>query len=107
MKIPSFIRKSIPIIFILVLAATALAEPGKGEGDISDEKWKNWIGKKVDVDYEACDYRGCLLVRNARLKEVTDKAIIVIIRGSKFYIPKYMIKRVALSKEQGLNLKSD
>ena len=107
MKIPSFIRKSIPIILILLLAATALAESGKGEGDISDEKWKNWIGKKVDVDYVACDHKGCLLVRSARLEEVTDKAIVVILRGSKFYIPKYMIKRMALSKEQGQKLKSD
>ena len=50
----------------------------------------------------ADDYKGCLLVRNARLNEVTDKAIVVIIRGSNFYIPKYMIKRVALSMESGI-----
>jgi hypothetical protein len=94
-------------MLILLLAATALAESGKEKGGISDEKLGNWIGKKVDVDYVACDHKGCLLVRNARLEEVTDKAIVVIIRGSKFYIPKYMIKRVALSKEQGQNLNSD
>jgi hypothetical protein len=107
MKIPYFIRKATPIILIILLATTALAESGREKADISDEKWKSWIGKKVDVDYMACDHKGCLLVRNARLNDVTDKAIVVIIRGSKFYIPKHMIKRVALSKEQGQKLKSD
>jgi hypothetical protein len=106
-KIPSFIRKSIPIILILLLAGTAFAESGKGKADISVEEWKSWIGKKVDVDYTACDQRGCVLVRSADLKEVTDKAIVVIIRGSRFYIPKHMITRVALSKAQDENLKSD
>lgn len=65
------------------------------------------LGKQVDVDYQACTQTGCVLVRNAELKEVNDKAIIVILRGSPFLIPKYMIKRVALSKVQGQNLKSD
>ena len=107
MKIPSFIKKSIPIVLILLLAGTAFAESGKGKADISVEKWKSWIGKKVDVDYTACDQKGCVLVRNAELKEVNDKAIVVIIRGSRFYIPKHMIRRVALSKAQGQRLKSD
>ena len=107
MKIPSFIRKSIPVIFILLLAPTALAESVKGEGNIGDERWKSWIGKKVDVDYTACDQQGCVPVRNAELKEVTEKAIVVIIRGSRFYIPKHMITRVALSRSQGQKLKSD
>ena len=65
------------------------------------------LGRKVDVDYEACTQTGCVLVRNAELKEVNDKAIIVILRGSPFLIPKYMIKRVALSSEQGQRSKSD
>jgi hypothetical protein len=107
MKTTSFIKKLVPIILILVLAGTGLAESGKKQGDISDEKLKNWIGKKVDVDYVACDSTGCLLVRSARLKEVTDKAIVVIMRGSKFYIPKHMITRVALSKAQDEKVKSD
>ena len=96
-----------PVILILLLAATALAESGKGKENILDEKWKSWIGKKVDVDYTACDQTGCVLVRNAELKEVTDKAIVVIVRGSRFYIPRHMIKRVALSGSQGQKLKSD
>jgi hypothetical protein len=106
-KIPWFIGKSIPIILILLLAGTGFAESGKEKADISVEKWKSWIGKKVDVDYTACDQRGCVLVRSAELKEVTDKAIVVIIRGSKFYIPKHMITRVTLSKARDEKLKSD
>ena len=106
-KIPSFIKKSIFIILILLLAGTGFAESGKGEADISVEEWKSWIGEKVDVDYTACDQRGCVLVRSAELKEVTDKAIVVIVRGSRFYIPKHMITRVALSKAQDEKLKSD
>jgi hypothetical protein len=106
-KIPYFVRKATPIILTILLATTALAESGREKADISDEKLKSWIGNKVDVNYVACDHKGCLLVRNARLKEVTEKAIVVIIKGSKFYIPKYMIKRVALSKVQGESLKSD
>ena len=106
-KIPSFIRKSILLILILLFVGTAFAESSKGRGHISDEKWKSWIGERVDVDYTACDQRGCVLVRNAELKEVTDKAIVVLIRGSRFYIPKHMITRVALSKAQDQNVTSD
>ena len=105
MKIPSFIRKSISIILILLLTGTAFAQSGKGKVDISVEEWKSWIGKKVDVDYTACDQRGCVLVRNAELKQVNDKAVVVIVGGSPFYIPKYMITRVTLSKVQGQKLK--
>jgi hypothetical protein len=94
-------------MLILLLAGTAFAESGEGKVNISDEKWKNWIGKKVDVDYTACDQQGCVLVRNAELKQVNDKAVVVILGGSPFYIPKYMITSVALSKAQGQKLKSD
>ena len=94
-------------MLILLLAGTALAESGEGKGPIWDEKWKSWIGKKVDVDYTACDQQGCVLVRNAELKQVNDKAVVVMVGGSPFYIPKYMITRVALSKAQGQKLKSD
>lgn len=93
------IKRSIPIILVLGLAATVFAESGKVEGDVSQENWNMWVGKKVKVDYLACDQRGCVLVRSAELKEVTDKAIVVIVRGAPFYIPRYMIKRVTPSTE--------
>ena len=101
------IKKSLPFFLFLVIPAIALMGLVQAEEDISHETWINWIGQKVDVDYKACDRRGCVLVRNAELKEVTDKAVVVIVRGSPFYIPKYMITRVALSKAQGQKLKSD
>jgi hypothetical protein len=94
-------------MLILLVAGNTFAESGKGKADISVEKWKSWIGKKVDVDYTACDQQGCVLVRNAELKQVNDKAVVVIVGGSPFYIPKYMITRVALSKAHGQKLKSD
>jgi hypothetical protein len=100
-------KKSITVMLVFLLMGAAFAESGKGKAEISVEKWKPWIGKRVDVDYTACDQRGCVLVRNAELREVTDKAIVVILRGSRFYIPKHMIKRVALSKTQDQKLKSD
>ena len=97
----------IPVVLILLVVGTAFSQPGKGKVDISVEKLKSWIGKKVDVDYTACDQKGCVLVRNAELKQVNDKAVVVIVGGSPFYIPKYMITRVALSKAQDQKLKSD
>lgn len=106
-NIPCFIRKSIPVMLILLAVGTAFAESGKGNADISVKKWKSWIGKKVDVDYTACDQKGCVLVRNAELKQVNDKAVVVIVGGSPFYIPRYMITRVALSKAQDQKLTSD
>ena len=99
MKSFSIIKRSISIVLVLGLAATVFAESGREESAVSQEHWKGWIGKKVNVDYLACDRRGCVLVRNAELKEVTDKAIVVIVRGAPFYIPRYMIKRVNLSTE--------
>jgi hypothetical protein len=56
------------------------------------------VGKKVDVDYQACEPAGCVLVRGAPLKEVTDEAVVVVVNGSPFFIPKYMINSVHLSK---------
>jgi hypothetical protein len=97
----------IPVVLILLVVGTAFAQAGDGKADSSVEKWKSWIGKRVDVDYTACDQQGCVLVRNAELKQVNDKAVVVMVGGSPFYIPKYMITRVALSKAQGQNLKSD
>jgi hypothetical protein len=107
MRLYSFIKKSVPFFVCLMISAISFVGLGQAEEDISHEKWKSWIGEKVDVDYVACDSKGCLLVRSAELKQVNDKAVVVIIGGSPFYIPKYLIKRMALSKVQGQKLKSD
>jgi hypothetical protein len=91
-------RKAILIVLILTFLATPLAGADKDESNASTEEWREWVGKKVDVDYRACEPTGCVLVRMAPLNEVTDEAIVVIVNGSPFFIPKYMIKNVRLSE---------
>jgi len=91
-------KKWILIVLILTFLATPLAGADKDESNASTEEWREWVGKKVDVDYQACEPTGCVLVRGAPLKEVTDEAVVVVVKGSPFFIPKYMIKSVHLSK---------
>jgi hypothetical protein len=86
------------MVFILSLLATPLTGADKEEAYGSTEKLKPWVGRNVDVDYRGCEPTGCVLVRGAPLKEVTDEAIIVIVNGAPFFIPKYMLKAVTLSK---------
>jgi hypothetical protein len=88
------------ILFVLTFLATPLAGADKDEGSASPEEWGQWVGKKVDVDYRACEPTGCVLVRGAPLKEVTDEAIVVVVNGSPFLIPRYMVKSVQLSKQR-------
>ena len=92
------ILKSILIFLILSFLATPIAGEERDESNVSTEEWREWVGRKVDVDYQACEPTGCVLVRRAPLKEVTDEAVIVVVNGSPFFIPKYMIKSVHLSK---------
>jgi len=56
------------------------------------------LERKVNVDYVACSPIGCVPVRSATLKEVTEQAIIVMVDGSPFLIPKYMIRKVELAE---------
>jgi hypothetical protein len=86
------------LVLIFTLLATPIAGADKDESNASTEEWREWVGKKVDVDYRACEPAGCVLVRGAPLKEVTDEAIVVVVNGSPFFIPQYMIKSVHLSK---------
>ena len=91
-------KKLILFVLTLTFLATPVAGADKDESSASTEEWREWVGKKVDVDYGACDPTGCVLVRGAPLKEVTDEAIVVVVNGSPFFIPQYMIKSVHLSK---------
>jgi hypothetical protein len=91
-------KKSILIVLILTFLSTPVAGADKDESNASTEEWREWVGKKVDVDYRACEPTGCVLVRGAPLKEVTDEAIVVVVNGSPFFIPQYMIQSVRLSK---------
>jgi hypothetical protein len=92
------ILKSILIFLILNFLATALSGAEKEEPDASAHEWTAWVGRKVDVDYRACEPTGCVLVRGAPLKDVTDEAITVVVNGAPFFIPKYMIESLRLSK---------
>ena len=65
MSLYYFIKKSVPFFVFLMIPAIALMGLVQAEEDISYEKWKNWIGKKVHGDYTACDQQECVLVRNA------------------------------------------
>ncbi len=87
------------ILFVLILSFMVTPVAGEDKKDhVSTHNWREWLGRKVDVDYQACDPTGCVLVRRATLKDVTDEAIVVIVNDSPFYIPKYMIEAVNLSK---------
>jgi hypothetical protein len=86
------------IFLIFTFLAAPLSGAGKDESNASPEEWRQWVGKKVDVDYHACEPTGCVLVRGAPLKEVTDEAIVVVVNGSPFFIPRYLVKSVHLSK---------
>ena len=91
-------KKTILIVPILALLATALPGMEKEGPDAATHEWADWVGRKVDVDYRACEPTGCVLVRGAPLKEVTHEAITVVVNGAPFFIPKYMIESLRLSK---------
>ncbi len=94
----SFAGKPLLILLILIALARPLAGADKKEYSVSLDTLTAWLGREVDVDYRACDPRGCTPVRRAVLREVTEEAIIVIINGAPFYIPKRMVERVELCK---------
>jgi hypothetical protein len=94
----SFKKWTLVIVLALVSTATPLAGAEKGKGGFSEEKLRAWLGRKVDVVYRACDPAGCVPVRRATLKEVSEEAITVIVNDSPFYIPKHMIEGVTLSE---------
>jgi hypothetical protein len=91
-------KRTILIVIILCLFSVPLSAAEKQRPPGFDQGLKGWLGKKVNVDYDACSPTGCVMVRNAVLTEVTRDAIIVIVNGSPFLIPKYIVTRVELSK---------
>ncbi len=97
MRLLSF-RKWILTVLVLISIATPLAGADKGAAGFSTEKLRAWVGRRVDVDYRACDPTGCVPVKKATLKEVTEEAITVIVNDSPYYVPKYMIESVSLSE---------
>jgi hypothetical protein len=98
MSLMSCMKKAILIVGILGVFVVPLSAAEKEQPHWSDQELKRWLGRKVNVDYESCGPSGCVVVRSAMLKEVTEDTIIVIVNGSPFLIPKYMIRAVELSK---------
>jgi hypothetical protein len=84
--------------FVLFLSTTPLAGVGAGESSFSPERLREWLGRKIDVDYRACDPKGCIPVRKATLLTVTEEAVTVSVNDSPYYVPKYMIEAVRLSE---------
>jgi len=97
MRLSPVVRKLFPLMFIVSLSLTALPGPRAVE-DARDEKWKGWIGKKVNIKYECCGQSACVQIRGAKLKDVTDKVVVIVIEGSQHLIPKHMIKLVEVCK---------
>ncbi|MBW1863577.1 MAG: hypothetical protein JRJ02_14590 [Deltaproteobacteria bacterium] len=83
---------SIKRAFLLLTLLLSIIVGSVQAQDKSDlEKWKNWIGKEVNISYACCGMDSCKLIRNAKLLNVTDKAITIIIKGSQHLIPNHMI----------------
>ena len=98
MNLKSCMKKATLIFFILSVFARPLSAAEKERYPWTDQELKRWLGKKVNVDYKACDSTGCVVVRSAVLKDVTEDAIVVIVNGSPFLIPKHMLTTIELSK---------
>jgi hypothetical protein len=86
------------LIIFLVLFLTGfggLAETGE---DIPFEKW---IGKTVNVRIScaSCATSEPLWLKRAKIREVTDKGLVVIeTDGFAYYFHKYMIKEIQIAK---------
>ena len=91
-------RKSQSVFLLLLLMAFALAGPVMAKEAVSNKQWKKWVGKKVNVTYACCGESACVQIQEAMLKEVAEKHIVVITKGSPLLLPAHMIKAVTLSK---------
>ncbi|MBW1775492.1 MAG: hypothetical protein JRJ82_21835 [Deltaproteobacteria bacterium] len=91
-------KKCLFILCVLVLAALTGLVPVKAKEATTHEQWREWVGKRVDVNYACCGESACVQIQGARLKVVKEKHIVVITKGSPLLIPSYLIKAVRLSK---------
>lgn len=98
MKKSTFVMGFVLFIVISVFCVIAFTWLGKEQGDSNPGKWEKWIGKKVNVRYACCGLETCRLIQSAKLKDVTDKGIFIIINGSQHFIPKHMIKSMEIAR---------
>ncbi|MBW1801091.1 MAG: hypothetical protein JRJ85_10225 [Deltaproteobacteria bacterium] len=92
MKRLIILKKSILIATLLLLFGLALARAESPRQQMFFEGLKDWIGKPVSLSYACCGTSSCEILQNVKLKEVTDKYIVVITKGAPFLIPKHMIQ---------------
>ena len=90
-------RKYLFILGVLLFAGVLMAGHVRGEESVSNQQWKQWIGKRVNVTYACCGESACTQIRGAMLKEVAEKHIVVITKGAPLFLPVHMIKDVTLS----------
>ncbi len=98
MKRLTWTRKYQSLFLVLLLMLSALAGPVTAEEAISSQQWKQWVGREVNVTYACCGESTCVIIQGARLKEVGEKHIVVITKGSPLFLPLYMIQAVTLSR---------
>jgi hypothetical protein len=94
MTLIPLIKKS--ILFLCVFSM--LTGVGRADENKSPDHWKEWIGRKVNVNYDCCGLGACKLIIGAKLTTVAEKSVTVITNGAPFLIPRYMIKSMQLSK---------
>lgn len=98
MKRLIIIKKSILIAILLLIFVIAFARADSPQQNISFDGLKDWVGKSVNLSYACCGISSCEILLNVKLKEVTEKYIVVITKGSPFLIPKYMIQTLSKAK---------
>ncbi|MBW2027822.1 MAG: hypothetical protein JRH06_09945 [Deltaproteobacteria bacterium] len=87
----SLVKNFFHLVLFFILSFTTLPAPSAAE-EIREEKWREWVGKKVYITYECCGQSACSIIRGATLKAVTDKVVAIVRDGNQYLIPKHMIK---------------
>ena len=99
MKILVFAGKmGILLITFIVLSVPGFRDFAEAGEDIPLEKW---IGKTVNVRIScaSCSTNKPVWLKKAKIKEVTDKGMVVIeMDGFAYYFYKYMVKEIQIAK---------
>jgi hypothetical protein len=97
-------KRSVLVVLTALFIATSvcclvvLAAVSEAQGDKYHEKWKEYVGKRVNVVFACCGTEACIIIQNAKLKEITDKGVVVVKSGSPYFIAIYMVKRIELAR---------
>ena len=95
-RLPSFEKPVFLVACALVLwGSTSIAQKSPSPAD-----WQAWVGRKVDISYDCCGVGTCELILGSKLIRVTDKNVVVLVKGSPFLVHRYMINSMVLSREE-------